>query len=129
MLAELRAHVLEDETVSGLVGARMYPTALPQNATFPAISYQLVSEIRTPTMLHPDTLPEARVQIDAWGKTFAQAHAVAEALRECLDGFRGQMDSPGIYVGGIFADTGRTFYESEPELHRVSRDYIIHYGE
>ena len=127
MLSDLRAQILADSAVENLVGTRMYPTIAPQSAALPYITYQVISAFRQPTMLAPDNLPEKRIQIDAWGSTFSQAHAVAEAIRQAIDGFSGTMgSSPGTEVQGVFADTERTMYEPEPELHRVSRDYRIY---
>lgn len=130
MLADLRTFILADGTVAGLIGNRLYPHKLLQGAPFPAVTYQVISEVRGHKMNGPDGLPATRVQIDCWGRTFASVSAIAAAILAHLDGYRGQLNgSPSTEVQGIFADQQRTMYESEPELHRISRDYIIYHEE
>lgn len=123
MLSDLRAFLLADGTVAGLAGTRIYPSVLPQAPTFPAITYSTISAVRQNTMDGPDGLPSKRIQIDSWASTFSQALALADAIRERLDGHLGVMGA--TEVKGIFAAAERQLYESEPKLHRVSSDYII----
>jgi hypothetical protein len=123
MLSDLRTFLLADSTVDGLVDTRMYPDALPQAPVMPAIVYTEISAARVPTMDGPDGLPAIRVQIDAWAATALGAQALADAIRQRLDGHSGAMSS--TTVRGIFADTQRTFYDSEPKLYRKQCDYII----
>jgi hypothetical protein len=131
MLTELRQFIIADATVEDLIGTRMYPTTLPQSVELPAVSYQLVSAIRTPTMLHGDNLPEKRVQIDAWALTADEAREVAEAIRALFHYFvRGYIgDSPGVFVAGVFADSEREDYEPDTKLYRVSCDYRVRHAE
>jgi hypothetical protein len=126
MLSELRAYLIADTAVLALVSTRVWPTILPQSPVLPAVTYQVISAFRRPTLTTTDNLPEKRVQIDAWGKTFEQAHAVAEAVRKAIDGFQGTMgSSPGVEVSGIHAESERVGYEPDSKLHRESRDYMI----
>jgi hypothetical protein len=126
MLDDLRTFLMADADVLAAASTRIYPTALPQKPSFPAATYNVISATRSPTMQHGDVLPSKRLQIDAWGSSFADAQELGEAIRVALDGYRGDMGD--TTVAAIFADTERTSYESEPKLYRVSRDYFIwHY--
>lgn len=127
MLSDLRTFLLADGTVAGLVATRIYPSVLPQAPTLPAITYSTISAVRDHTMAGPDGLPSKRIQIDAWGSTFAQVAALADAIRERLDGHLGAMGS--TEVKGVFASTERHLYESETKLYRVSMDYIVWHRE
>lgn len=130
MLDDLRAFILADSTVLSLVSARMYPHKLPQSPTVPAISYEVISEVRGHTMGGRDKLPATRVQIDAWATTYAQASQLGDAILFRLDAYRGLLNgSPSTEVSGVFADTQRTMFDSEPELHRVSRDFFLFHRE
>ena len=75
-----------------------------------------------------DSLPQTRVQIDAWAETMSGVIALGDAITARLDAFSGTMNSSTV-VGGIFADTYRLEYESDTELYRYSRDYNIFYEE
>lgn len=127
MLSDLRTFLLADGTIAGLVATRIYPSILPQSPTLPAITYSTVSASRQNTMDGPDGLPSKRIQIDAWSSSFAQAAALSNAIRVRIDGYRGAMG--GSTIKGVFADTERQLYDSEPKLHRMSSDFIIWHDE
>jgi hypothetical protein len=76
-----------------------------------------------------------RMQIDAYAQTTDAADALARAVKERIDGQQGLWtygsNSPldAVEIQGVFSDTARTDYQSEPELFRVSRDYRIFFSE
>lgn len=132
MLAELRAYILADSTVAGLIGTRLYPITMPQKPTLPAVTYQVVSATRQPTMDHNDNLPMTRVQIDCWALSFFDAMAVDDAIRTLFHDFaRSEIGggSPSVLVAGVFAEDERHDYEPDTFLYRVSRDYKIFHRE
>jgi hypothetical protein len=131
--SDLRTYLIAAESpanaVQALISTRMYPVVLPQNVTFPAASYTTISAVRGHTMQGPDNLPAQRVQIDAWALTYAQARALADAIRERIDGFRDAMGSTAVQ--GIFFDTERHLHETDDSTHifRISQDFICWFEE
>lgn len=133
MLAEFRTYIISDPTVGGLIGPRMYPMTLPQKPQFPAVTYQVISALRKPTMLHEDNLPLTRIQIDSWALTMYDAVQVDEAIRSLFHNYTriemGGSGSPGVLVAGVFVEDHRTDYEPDTLLYRVSRDYKVFHRE
>jgi hypothetical protein len=127
----LQSFLLDDSALTTLIGTRVWPIILPQKPVLPAVTYSEISAIRGHTMQGPDGLAFARMQIDSWAKSFKQARILADAVRARLDGFRGDFtDSPPTtFAQGIFFETERSMYESEPELFRVSSDYTVVFAE
>lgn len=121
MLNELRSHIVTAVSIGG----RMYPETLPQMPTLPAITYQVISEWRRPTMHGTDALPRTRVQVDCWAKTSLEARAIADAVKDAVDGFQGLMGSPGAEIGAIFAANSFSSYDPEAKMYRVSRDFVV----
>lgn len=128
MLADLRTYILAGGAVSALIGSRFYPHKLPQSPTLPAVTYQVISELRGHVMSGADGTPGTRVQIDAWASTMADALAVADAIRARLDGYAGTL-AGSTKAQGVFADQSQSLYEPDAELHRVTRDFIIYHEE
>src|SRR6185369_9388657 len=89
MLSELRAHVLADVTVASLVNTRMYPTKLPQNVTYPALSYNQVSGVRIYDLCGPTGRTKPRISINSWADSYAEMLALANAVRRAMHSFRG----------------------------------------
>jgi len=126
---DLYAYLKNDAGISGYVAARIYPVKMPQNVEYPAITYQLVSTVRSISQSGRVTLVEGRYQIDSWGNTYASVKNIAQSVRDALQGFRGIMGA--TRVQGIWEDSNseRDFYEDVTDLRRVTHDFIIYYEE
>lgn len=130
----LRALLLGDATVSGLVGGeRIHPITLPQGQKRPSIVFNRISEGADYHMQGDSGLAETRMQIDSWAQTEAQSVELANAVYDTLSGHTGIVpfgtNSPQeeIRIHAIFMDTGREDFDASAELFRMSRDYIIRY--
>lgn len=121
----LRAALLEDSTVAGLVGARIYPLVLPQNPTLPAIVYQRISAPPDPLSLDgPGGRLRTRVQLGLWASTWSGSRTLAAAVREVLHGWSGIGDGQDVM---LIAEANETDdYEPETKLYRVVADYYVH---
>lgn len=76
-----------DPTVIGLVSTRIYPRMIPQDASLPAIAYMITSDPREHNH-QGERSKRTRVQIICVGRTYAEAHAVANAVESRFDGKR-----------------------------------------
>ena len=79
--------------VHAAVADRIYPFAVPQEMTLPAVAYQRVSGNR---MLAHDGGPdfaEARIQFTCVADTYGEAKDGVRAIREAMHGFRGILGS------------------------------------
>jgi len=119
----LRTLILADTTVSGLIGARMYPVILPQAAVMPALTYQYITGDSVLSNDGPTGLEHPFFQVDAWGETYASMNALFEAVRILLNGFQG--DAGGVSVQGIFLARKRDLYDDQGKLYRRVADYGI----
>ena len=133
MLSDLRAYVLSDATVAALVNSRMYPVKLPQNVTYPALSYNQVSGVRIYDLCGPTGRAKPRISINSWGESYADARALADAVRRAIQGFRGTLgDSPGAQIDDVKLDNEIDLDEPEAGtvgVYRVMQDYIISHVE
>lgn len=81
----LRAYLLADATVSGLIGTRFTPLAEAQRQARPYAVYQRISTEIIRSLKANSGLRWARVQVDCYGDTYASAKAVAHAISERID--------------------------------------------
>lgn len=116
-----------DFHVAGLIGDRIYPQVLPQDPTLPAVTYRRISAIRVRSQDGPSGVARPRYQLDAWSRSYAEADAVAAAVRTRLDGYRG--DIGGETIQGAFADVDRDLYDEALRLHGRSADYLVWHEE
>ena len=95
--AALRQILIANAGVAAIVGTRVYRNKLPQNVTYPAIRFQLIStpwaEYKTVDNA-PVDYAKPRFQIDCFAVVADGELALADAVRAGLDGYHGTVDSP-----------------------------------
>lgn len=119
----LRTFLIADATVAGLVGTRIYPAILPQDPTYPAISYQYIAGASDISTDGPTGLANPTFQIDCWAPTYAAMDALFEAVRKRLNGYKGV--AGGAAVQGVFLVRKRDLYDNDAKVHRRSADWSI----
>lgn len=107
--------------------ARVYPPPIPDNPTYPLVTYMQISDPRTYVQEGPDGFVFARFEFDCWATTSSGARALAETLRFILSGYRGTSD--GVLIQSAFLLGGPKDYDDEARAHRVIQDYRITFKE
>jgi len=106
-----------------IAASRIYPLILPQQPTYPAITYQTISSVRTHAMGQDSQVVRVRMQVNCWGRTYAEAHALARQVTTQLSRFKGEVS--GITVLDVLLDNELDTYESDTQTRRVIQDYSL----
>jgi hypothetical protein len=110
--------------LTGLAGGRVYWVDRPQAASLPAITLQIISDLRPQHLKGFNGLRDTTVQLDCWGATYSEVTALKEAALLAI--------VPSVTSNGIRFD--RAIIDSERDLgertetqfiHRASVDLII----
>lgn len=89
----LRQELLDDATLTGLVGTRVYPGHRPQGSTEPAVTLRLARRTPLDDLNGNIGIEQSLFQIEAWATDYATAHQVAAAVIDVLEDFTGTMGS------------------------------------
>lgn len=119
--ADLRALLVADTTVSGMVGTRIYLARLPQDPTYPAITFSKVSGPRVHTLAGRGGRARPRLSVHCWAESDVGAKALANAVRAVLDGFNGTTNSGRRTT--FLIDNEFDLYDDEADVYRVVQDY------
>ena len=84
-----RQLLIDDATVQGLVDARVYRDVAPQEGDLPIIVYTVVDDVPFNHLQAQADEAIARVRCDAYAVKHDGARALADAVREATNGFRG----------------------------------------
>jgi len=86
------AHLTNHALVGALIGTRLYPQLIPENAPMPAMAYQEIS-LGNDDLAHdgPLNVVTTMFQFACQAETYNAAQTLAAALRNALHGFNGQM--------------------------------------
>lgn len=131
----LRAFLLADAAILALVADRVFPIVLKPGETQTSIVYIRISGQGDHWMQGSSGLARPRYQIDCWAQTPGAANALANLVKERLDGYRGPMpygsNSPQdfVTVQGVFFTDEREDYDPANKMYRVGRDYFIWHRE
>lgn len=113
---------MEEHLFAVLSGAVAFPVAwgaLGEGTALPRASLYRVSGVTERTLDGPG-LMMARVQVDCYGATYADALVASREVRVAFDGYRG---GP---VLGVFLDAVRDGLENDAQLvHRVSLTFSV----
>lgn len=116
--------------LTALVSTRLNPLRIPQESAFPAIAYNLVSVIASPTNTSHSRTDFARVQVSSFGTTFASATEVAAQVRAAFEAVSYPNIFNHYYCQAIEFDGEVHLVEDEAGfagIYHVAQDFIINY--
>lgn len=130
LLTDLRAHLVADSGFSAITTrVRLYRSE--QSDTEPRMVIHQISGDHKHHMTAATGKAIARIQLDCYGTSPVGAEALAEVVRQALDGFRGVMNS-GVFISMCHLDSERSSYTpplegGSPEggVDVVQIDYLI----
>lgn len=99
----------------GLAGGRVYWVARPQAAALPAVTLQIISDLRPQHLKGFDGLRGTRVQFDCWGSSHVEVSDLKEAVLAAA--------VPEATANGIRFD--RAIIEGEQDLGEQSQTVFI----
>lgn len=117
-------HLVGNAGVLALAGNRVYPLNLPQNPSYPAITYRRVTTRRVMAHDGPEDLGFPRFQFDCYAVGYREVRDLANALRAALNGYRGIMGG-GVEVDGVIFLNEVDDFGDTAEVFRVTVDFLI----
>lgn len=122
------ARLLADAGVVALVGDRIDPGRPSQSATWPVLTYRLISGTDSIAQDGGQGLRECRIEINAWAYTYLETEELAEAVNAALHGQTWRSSEIG-YIAAFHA--GERDLPEDPQLkgekriERRSVDYLV----
>lgn len=104
----VRKLIADDATAFALVGNRVYPIFLPDNATYPAVVVRMSANNPANTKSNPSKTDNVMMDIDIVSGDYQQCCEVFEAVRSAIDGYRGDV----VFLGDTIAVDGIEYKES-----------------
>lgn len=117
-----------DATVSGIVSNRIYQLRAEQGAPYPLVMIQKISDVPYSDDIR-NSLFRARIQVNSYHTNYNDAHRLATACMNALDGVRTQTVN-AVNVIEIEIENETDLIEDFSEfdgLFHVAQDYFIVY--
>jgi hypothetical protein len=109
--------------ISDIVGTRIHPVKMPDNPTFPSITYQRISSTREQTMQGRVSYCEAIMQIDIWSQDYDVTRDLASKVFSALEGFRGPISS--VDIQAILSQNEIDLFEDDVKVYRRSQTFRV----
>lgn len=116
----IRSILTSDTALAALVGTRIYPGELPDNPTYPAIRYTILTSPRY------EVNSVARIQFSCFATTFDQSRTIGELVEQALDRYKGVVSDLKI-IRVTHVDTVQLPKEVETNLHHCAVDIRTNY--
>lgn len=135
VLKALRAKLIAESEITGLVAERIYPTVIPQGGSAPCIVLKRISTRPEHTLSGMTRLSHSRIQFDCLSETDKdEADAIAKAVQNSgIDSYQGT--TLGITFHGAEFERGDEDEVDNPtdgneEFRYITTfDLLIHYWE
>lgn len=93
----VRALVLANPTIAGLLGTRIYPDYAPLNAALPNLVAEVISDVADDTHEGDTGYSFVRLQYTIAASSYSSLQAVSNVLRSAMGAIRGATQA-GVYI-------------------------------
>ncbi len=121
----IAAAVKASSAMNTLIAGRIYPVIIPQNVSYPAITYSVSNSPADTGHETAATQDRASVQFNIWATTYASCLAIDTALRTLLDNV--SATAGGVVVTGCDYAGGQDGIDDKLEYFFISSSYEFRY--
>lgn len=124
--------LLDDSYVTNVVGQRIYPLRMPQNASLPAVVYQRIGVDPVSSLSGDSYLDRARIQITCWALSYSAAVNLANKIRQSINRsediksitvFEMDTEDPETKSYGVISDY--LIWNTVEELPQLDFEYLL----
>lgn len=94
--SDLRKYLSEQDTIIPVVASRIYPILRPQDDALPALTYTRMTGGHGHNLKQSSGWAIATFEIECLAETYAAADALAEIVRQKMQGFSGLMGTTKV---------------------------------
>lgn len=94
--AAIRSVLLASPAMAALIGNRVFPVLAPATAPLPFVTWRRISVQRQQSMAGPIGMPTVYLSVDVFAETYEAARTLADAIRQVLDGWGGEMNDVSV---------------------------------
>jgi hypothetical protein len=118
---DLRAAVLADATIFGLIGERYFAVLAKHDVQTPYMVVSTVSNLQPHTHQGSTGIEEPRMQFSVFADNPTTCQEIRDALKDLLDGLK--VTWSASKVGSCFYDSEIDTYEPSSDIHQIDIDF------
>jgi len=125
MEQHLHTRLTTHSGLSALISTRAYPVKLPQDVTYPACVYEIITRTEFPAMGVNADHTRKRITVTGFSDSYSGVKALETQIVAALDRYRGTAD--GTTIDGCLLENMTDVYEDVFESYQVNIDFIVTY--
>lgn len=106
--------------ITAIASTRTYPLLLPQTPTYPAVTYQKISNSE---QKGTSALRDSRWQLNCWASTYAEAHSLAAQIKAAFEEWHDLDQTPGVLFARVVGEIDD--YDDDMPVYRVILDVML----
>ncbi|MGA9851843.1 MAG: DUF3168 domain-containing protein [Gammaproteobacteria bacterium] len=120
-----------NDGVSALIDGRIYPALLPQEPTYPALTYTFISETPSPAMGADIGIVRRRLQVSCWAVSMTGAQGVADAVTTALSRYMGTVtgDWGSMTIEDVYRMGVHDLFDEQARKFQRAVDFEVIYQE
>lgn len=118
-------NILSNDGPVSAITTQISPSSIPQDATYPAITFQRISNDPSDTKDGVSTLDVIMLDIDIWNDVYATGKDLADKVRTALDRTSGTY--AGRVIQSIRFETDRELFDDNLEIYHFNQEYSVRY--
>lgn len=126
MIEEALVYRLKNHSgVAALVGTRVYPLTIPQDCTFPAACYQMISGQSGQVHGGRSGVLSRRYQVTSFSDSYASVKRLAQQVMLALDGISGYFSPEVVLRCQLILELDA--FDEESRVYRVIQDFMVEF--
>lgn len=126
VIEAVRTYLLSQSSVTDVIGQRMYLDRLKQNATLPAATIAIASEIHDHTVSNRSGIVWSRLQIECFSLSRITSNTLATAIyKSGIAGVKGLTN--GVNIRGVDVEDGRRCYTIDDNDGGDDHQYVTQF--
>lgn len=97
--------LIADPAVGRHIGFNVYPLIVPQSVAFPFVTYQRSGVERLVTLSTAPGIPNTKLDLRLFAKTYSQSREIADAIRSALDHYDKTVLGVSVYQVSISGES------------------------
>lgn len=124
----LKAALIANGTVDGIVSGRVFSEVVPQGQDLPALVFERVAIVAEQDLAGPGGLEVATMRVHCWSTSASAVWTLAAAVRSLLD-IGPSADLGGFTIQQIYLEDEfpQSVFEGDRRDYRVIQQYVIRY--
>lgn len=120
----IQTTLLADSTISGIIGANLFPDFVPEKTSYPVMTFSLAHMVGTISKDPDNVYKEFEVLFDAYANVKGQTYDLIDRVEELFNRMP-LTDTGVITIGGVYITDGGSAIVGESNIYKQYLELVF----